>query len=98
MLLSGELARTSAADTRGISRVFAVGLLIFAHLCGSAIYAQETWGTVRGTVTDPSGAAVPGAKVELSGALIPRSFSTETDATGLFQFSQIPLDPGTGSP
>jgi carboxypeptidase family protein/TonB-dependent receptor-like protein len=71
----------------------AVSLVVVALLCGSA-YAQETGGTVRGTVTDPSGAAIPNASVELSGSLLPRSFITTTSDAGIYQFAQVP--PGTG--
>ena len=57
-------------------------------------YGQETTGAVRGNVTDPSGAAIPGAKVELSSAAIPQPFTTVTNAAGQFVFAQVP--PGTG--
>ena len=36
--------------------------------------AQETTGRVTGRVIDPSGAAVPSAKVELSGSALPQPF------------------------
>src|SRR5215510_9996141 len=66
------------------------GLLFLTGAC----FGQETTGTVRGSVTDPSHAAVPGASVELSGGLIPRPFVTSTDTTGYYSFTQVP--PGTG--
>ena len=76
-----------------IGRHLAAGLLLLALLCGSA-FAQETYGSLRGVVSDPSGAAVPGARVELSGAVIPQPYAATTDASGAFVFAQIP--PGTG--
>src|SRR5262249_27819259 len=66
------------------------GMLFLAGAC----FGQETTGTVRGSVSDPTRAAVPGASVELSGGVIPRPFVTSTDATGYYSFTQVP--PGTG--
>jgi hypothetical protein len=76
-----------------VIRVLVFSLLVFVMLCGTAA-AQETWGSVRGTVTDPSGAAVPGAQLELSGGALPRALSTTSDATGGYRFAQAPI--GTG--
>jgi len=69
-----------------------LGLLTFL-LCGTAS-AQETWGSVRGTVMDPSGAAVPGAQLELSGGALPRALTTTSDATGAYRFAQAPIGSG----
>ncbi|MFN7993721.1 MAG: TonB-dependent receptor [Bryobacteraceae bacterium] len=77
----------------GRARLLLVCLLIAAALCGIA-YAQETSGSIRGAVTDASGAAVPSATVELSGALIPRPFTTTTAANGEFLFARVPPGPG----
>ncbi len=90
MLLS---RRMSMRGEQGISLIVPVGLLVLASLCGSA-YAQETSGSVRGAVTDPSGAAVPGAAVELSGTLLPRPFTTITNTSGVYQLPDVP--PGSG--
>jgi outer membrane receptor protein involved in Fe transport len=67
--------------------------LLLALLCG-VVSAQETWGSIRGTVTDPSGAAVPGAQLELSGAAMPRPMTATSDATGVFRFAQTPAATG----
>jgi hypothetical protein len=50
-------------------------------------------GEIRGTVTDPSGAVIPGAKVNLSNAVSGLSRTASTDATGQFVFSNIPFNP-----
>jgi hypothetical protein len=76
-----------------IIRVLEFSLLAFFLLCGAAS-AQETWGSVRGTVTDPSGAAVPGAQLELSGGALPRALTTNSDEAGAYRFAQVPA--GTG--
>ncbi|MFN7993719.1 MAG: TonB-dependent receptor [Bryobacteraceae bacterium] len=69
------------------------GLLFASFICGAA-YAQETSGIIRGTVTDPSGAAVGNATIEVTGTLLTRPFVTQSSATGDFRVSQVP--PGTG--
>jgi hypothetical protein len=74
-------------------RVMEISLLSIGLFCGVAT-AQETWGSVRGTVTDPSGGAIPGAQVELTGGALPRALTTTTDATGIFRFAQAPAATG----
>ena len=47
-------------------------------------------GTVWGKVTDPSGKAIPGATVELSNDLTLYRREVQTQASGEFQFANIP--------
>jgi len=53
-------------------------------------YAQETTGGLQGTVKDPSGAVVPGAKVVVTGAALVGSKETETDSSGYYRFANLP--------
>lgn len=73
--------------------VLALSLLTLVTLT-APVGAQETWGSVRGTVTDQSGAVVPGAAVELSGGALPAAVRGETDPMGVFRFARTP--PATG--
>ena len=50
-------------------------------------------GAVNGTVTDSTGAVIPGATVRLSSAISGLDRTTTTDATGQFEFSNIPVHP-----
>lgn len=50
-------------------------------------------GTVRGTVTDPSGAAVPKAAVTILNRLSNFKQTTATDDNGTFRFTNIPPNP-----
>jgi hypothetical protein len=68
-------------------------LLAFA-LCTIPVVGQETTGTVTGHVTDPSGAVVPGAKVELSGGTLSKGVTLITSANGEYLFPSVPA--GTG--
>ena len=58
----------------------------------SAAFAQSTYGTIYGTVTDPSSAVVRGAKVEAIDEHTGVTLSLETDANGQYRF--VNLDPG----
>ena len=50
-------------------------------------------GTIRGTVTDATGAVVPGATAHLSNAISGFDRTTTTDATGQFVFTNVPFNP-----
>jgi hypothetical protein len=50
-------------------------------------------GDVRGTVTDPSGAVIPGATVTLANAVSGFSRAATTDATGQFLIPGVPFNP-----
>lgn len=46
--------------------VMIIRLLVLSVLAGLSVSAQSTFGTILGTVTDKSGAAVPGAKIVIT--------------------------------
>ena len=74
---------------KGIARITLAGLTLLAMLFCVA-YAQETTGAIGGTVSDPSGAAVPNAKVEISGGALPRPISLVADGSGNYLAPQVP--------
>ncbi len=53
--------------------------------------AQQTLGNLEGTVTDPSGALVPGATVTLTGDVNGIKLTTNTKANGVYQFLNLPV-------
>jgi len=55
--------------------------------------AQETTGGIEGTVTDPSGAAVPNVDLVLTGTSLVGSKTVKTDNKGYYHFTNLP--PGT---
>ena len=81
----------AAACLRRIPTLFIQVFIAFLLLSGSAS-AQFT-GNIQGTVEDPSGAAVPQAKVALLNLATQAAASTTTDATGGFRF--LSLAPGS---
>jgi hypothetical protein len=50
-------------------------------------------GTVRGAVTDPSGAVIPGATVHLTNEVSGLNQTVRSDATGQFVFANVPFNP-----
>ena len=65
----------------------ALGLLFLLPIAG---HAQETTGGLQGTVKDPSGAVVPGAKVEVSSPILVGTKSVDTDSSGYYRFANLP--------
>jgi hypothetical protein len=76
--------------TRVVATLLALGLG-----CCVLSYAQSSGGssgTVRGSVLDPSGAAVNGAVVEIQNPVSHLSRSTATDSAGSFAFTNVPFN------
>lgn len=55
--------------------------------------AQSTSGIVNGTVTDPSGAIVPGATVVIANAVSGYTRTQKTDPNGSYSFYNVPFNP-----
>jgi hypothetical protein len=70
------------------SYCFAATLLLAAHFAG----AQEFRATITGQVTDPSGAAVPGASISAVSLETRQAYTAHTDAAG--EYSLLYLLPG----
>ena len=69
---------------RRVALFIAVCLVVFL---GSA--SQSFADTITGTVTDPSGAVVAGAQVEISGNMLPQKLVLTTDAAGKFAAANL---------
>jgi hypothetical protein len=68
------------------------GLAFLAVLaCVSPVSAQQTLGSINGTVLDPTGAAVVGAKVTVSASAIGVARTTTTQSNGFFQIFNLPV-------
>ena len=65
-----------------------VSLPLAMLLTGGHLWADVT-GTILGTVTDPTGAAIPGVSVTLSNPNTGMSRNAATDATGSFEFLSV---------
>src|SRR4030088_1131614 len=66
--------------------------LALSFACAAMLFAQDFRATLSGTVTDPTGAAVPGATVKAVKASTNETKETITNSQGIYN---IPfLDPG----
>jgi Carboxypeptidase regulatory-like domain/TonB dependent receptor len=74
------------AGVRRVSQPLLV--LLFAVL---SIHGQNFRGAINGTVSDPSGAVVPGATVEALNASTGVSWKAVTSSGGEFQFAGLPI-------
>lgn len=57
----------------------------------SPTYAQKTTGSIHGTVTDPSGGAVPGASVMARNSATNLERSAATDSSGFYRLELLPV-------
>ena len=72
--------------------VVRAGLFLAAvFICCLPGLAQQTLGSLNGTVVDPSGAAVAGATVTATNAAINVTATTTTQGTGFFQIFNLPI-------
>ena len=64
-------------------------IALFAFYAPTA-FSQETTGSIRGTVKDPSGAAVAGATVTATSPALVRTLEATTDSEGFYVFPTLP--------
>src|SRR5580698_1229496 len=76
---------------RGIFAIFAI---IFSFSI-SGLWAQSAGsaGTIYGTITDSTGAIVPGATVTITNPVSGYSRSATSDHEGHYQFTNLPFNP-----
>src|SRR5580693_5551080 len=83
----------SLREGRSIRFGFIMGSVVCALLLSAVTYAQSTFGTVLGTVKDPSGSLIPKAKIQLINTGTNGTREIESNSNGSFQFNNI--DVGT---
>src|SRR3954470_12132610 len=66
--------------------LFLLLLLTFGNLPS---FAQSSFGSIVGTVTDPSGGTIPGAKVDLTNTGTAERRSVTSDSSGNFSFVNV---------
>lgn len=71
---------------------FLCAIFIFPAMLAPA-FAQSNSGTIHGTVTDPTGAVVPGAAITIENPVSGYMRTTVSDSSGKFQFSNLPFNP-----
>src|SRR5438874_5240047 len=67
-------------------------VLLLLFLCAPPLHAQVDTGTILGTVTDASGAAISGAKVTLTNEGTSAALSTTTAPDGSYKFTPVKIE------
>jgi hypothetical protein len=65
--------------------LFVVAASLISYVC-----AQTGTSSLRGTITDPKGAVIPGATATLSNPQTGYTRTAKTDRTGIYQFLEVP--------
>lgn len=89
MLDSTGPARAAAAKSL-LSRVFYAALFLLLVTFSGHVYAQQYAGTIVGTVTDATGAAVPGATVVARNTGTNATMTATTSNQGEYAIAQVP--------
>jgi Carboxypeptidase regulatory-like domain/TonB dependent receptor len=66
-----------------------VALIVLGLACIPQAWGQAVYGSIFGTLTDPSGAAVPNAKVTVTSATKGTTFDTTTNADGNYSVTHL---------
>ena len=66
-------------------------MAFLALLVAVPAYAQKITGTMRGTVTDPTGAIIAGAKVTIKNEDTGLTRSVTTTSAGIYSFAELPV-------
>ena len=78
---------------RTLRKLFsAIALLSLLAIAGTSVAQQSGAGTVTGTVSDPTGAVVPGAKVAIRNPVSGAERTAVTDKAGTFSIPNVPLN------
>jgi Carboxypeptidase regulatory-like domain len=81
-------------ESRTTSRHNVVAAMLCLALCVVSASAQTTGNaSLSGVVSDPTGAVVPGATVEIHNPVSQFDRSTTTDSAGRFSFTNVPVNP-----
>ena len=89
--MKSECKRRNASAFR-CPRLFSLSILAIAALTFAPILAaQSTGGRIRGTVSDPSAAAVVSAKVTLINEATNVSRDADTGSNGEYLFNEVPI-------
>ena len=74
-----------------MARATCLAVFALALLCTVAAHAQDIFGRVSGTITDPTGAVIPDAKVTIinEATKVPRQIST--DKNGYYVADDLPV-------
>jgi hypothetical protein len=73
------------------SLLLVLSIFVITSVMLQPSWAQEVTASITGTVTDPSGAAVPGAKVTATSTERGIVYTAETNDSGIYRILQLPV-------
>src|SRR6202162_3047410 len=73
-------------------RMLLIGLALTLCFSASISYAQQVFGSIFGTVTDPAGAVVANAKITITDVNKGTKFEVVTDSAGNYNKGQLVPD------
>ena len=71
---------------------FAFKIAACALLCAIALFAQTGSGTITGTISDPAGAVVPNAPVEMKNTQTSAVYTGASSGTGNYTIAELPVE------
>lgn len=87
----GESTTRSGATSNFVPQLRVVLLVVAGLLCAPAVAAgQQFRGSIGGTVSDPTGAAIPGAQVTLTDPASNVTLVTQTNNEGVYTIQFVP--------
>ena len=92
--MAGTQIRNSfrmAAGSMGSSCRASIFVVLLSSACGISAFGQADTATITGIITDPSGAAVPGATVEAANHATGLKYRENTNATGVYSVTALPI-------
>ncbi len=93
MIREGRPQRPARRTWSGIAKLAqAAGMVAMLLLAMTPALHAQFRASLRGTVTDPSGAVIPGVKVTLTDKSTNQVRTTMSNASGLYTFSALPPD------
>lgn len=72
-----------------------VPVILSLFLLATSALAQTSTSAISGTISDPTGAVVPGAAITLSNESTGITYTQKTTASGVYSFPSIPVGPYT---
>ncbi|HKU27368.1 MAG TPA: carboxypeptidase regulatory-like domain-containing protein [Candidatus Sulfotelmatobacter sp.] len=74
-----------------ITKLLYIGLAVLLSLCAVPQAFTQSTGTIRGTVTDPSGAVIPSASVTATATTTGINRTAASNDSGIFVFPDLPI-------
>src|SRR5581483_8291976 len=90
-LPSGFSEKTGGAACLAITNSFRAITLAILLFVPTAVFAQAISGDLTGTISDPSGAAIPSANVAATNDATGVKTSVLANASGVYRFSNLPV-------